>query len=472
MQVVDKIYVNGQFVTPKGTDIFDLISPTTSELIGQARMANEEDTRDAIAAAKKAFVTFSKTTPEERINYIQRLYDAVNKRKDELTAIMVKEYGGTLQFARMSTQNLLNVFHNTIDIIKTFEYVRTVGVSKVVMQPVGVVGIITPWNASNSFIANKLSAAIAAGCTAVIKPSEMSSLQTQLLTECFHEAGLPAGVFNIVTGYGNVVGAEITRNPDISKISFTGSTIVGKTIARDAVETMKRVTLELGGKSPNIILDDADLDKVIPMALAAAFMNSGQACIAGTRLLVQEDKLEAVKEKLKSTVASMVKVDDPSKDTTTIGPMVSKKQWERVQSYIKAGIEEGAEILVGGPGKPEGLEHGNFVKPTIFTGVTQNMKIAREEIFGPVLSVLTYKTEEEAIAMANDTVYGLQAYVSSADNERANRVAAQLDAGRVQVNVLTHDPMAPFGGFKQSGIGREYGVFGLEAYLEPKTILS
>src|SRR5215217_5062387 len=452
MRVIDKIYINGAFITPLGTETFDLINPANNELIGQVRLGNEEDTRLAIASAKAAFPLFSKTTIEERIVYLQRLQDAVQRRKDELVDIMVQEYGGTLQFCRMSVEYSIKGFTAIIDTLKEFDFVKTIGRSVVRLESLGVVGIITPWNASNGFICSKLGTAIAAGCTAVIKPSEMSALQTQLITECLHEANLPAGVFNIVNGLGNVVGAEITRHPDIAKISFTGSTAVGKTIARGAVDTMKRVTLELGGKSPNIILDDADLQKAIPLAVAAAFMNSGQACVAGTRLLVPETRLEEVVAIVKNTIAK-VKVGDPKNEDTAVGPMVSRKQYERVQQYIGIGIGEGAELLTGGIGQPEGLEAGNFVKPTVFINVNNNMRIAREEIFGPVLSVLTYKTEEEAIRIANDTDYGLQAYVSSADAGRANRVAAQINAGRVLINSLSHDPQAPFGGFKQSGLG-------------------
>jgi aldehyde dehydrogenase (NAD+) len=370
----------------------------------------------------------------------------------------------------MSTEGAISSFLMMIETLRTFDFEPTVGKSKVRLEPLGIAGIITPWNASNGFICNKLATAIAAGCTTVIKPSEMSALQTELIIGCFHEAGLPAGVFNIVNGRGDVVGAEITRHPDIAKISFTGSTITGKTIARGAVDTMKRVTLELGGKSPNVILDDANLEEAIPRAVMAAYMNSGQACVAGTRLLVQEDKLSEVEALLKATV-SQIKVGNPQDAGTNIGPMVSKKQYERVQQYIRLGQEEGATLLTGGEGHPEGLEAGNFIRPTVFTNVTNDMRIAREEIFGPVLSIITYKNEEEAIAIANDTNYGLQAYVSSGDTARAHRVANRISAGRVLINGLFHDPQAPFGGFKQSGMGREFGVYGLEAYLEPKAIL-
>lgn len=471
MLTLDKIYINGQFVTPHGTETFYLINPTDHTLMGKVVLGDEEDTRRAIAAAQKAFITFSQTTIEQRVACLQKMYDAVAARKGELTEVMVKEYGGTLQFCRMSSENSLSAIQSVITALKEFAFVRKVGNSTVRMEALGVAGIITPWNASNSFICNKLATAIAAGCTAVIKPSEMSAQQTQLLMECLHEAGLPAGVFNIVNGLGSVVGAEITRNPGIAKISFTGSTMVGKTIARGAVDTMKRVTLELGGKSPNIILDDANLQTAIPMAVAAAFMNSGQACVAGTRLLVPESRLEEIKQLVKQTV-EQVKTGNPANADTAVGPMVSQKQYNRVQDYINIGIAEGAEVLTGGPGHPEGLEAGNFVKPTVFVNVNNSMRIAREEIFGPVLSIITYKTDEEAIAIANDTDYGLQAYVSSADTARAYKVANRINAGRVLVNALKHDPMAPFGGFKQSGIGREFGEFGLEAYLEPKTLIA
>jgi aldehyde dehydrogenase (NAD+) len=470
MKTIDKIYINGEFVSPQGTEYFDLISPTTNEKLGKVLLGNKEDTQNAIDAAKKAFTSFSKTTTAERIQYLQNIQASIEKRKDEFINVMVEEYGGTFQFASISYEYMLKGFDSAINLLNTYNFIKTMGESEVQMIPLGVVGIIIPWNSSNGFICSKLSTAIAAGCTTVIKPSEMSAQQTQLITECLHEAELPKGVFNIVNGLGEVVGAEISRNPDIAKISFTGSTTVGKIIAKEAVDTMKRVTLELGGKSPNIILDDADFTKAIPLAMMAAYMNNGQACIAGTRLLVPENKLEEVKLLVKETASNII-VDDPKNKTTAVGPMVSTKQYERVQNYIQIGLDEGAEILIGGLGKPKGLEKGNFVKPTVFVNVNNQMRIAREEIFGPVLSIITYKTEEEAIEIANDTTYGLQAYVSSSNEKRAHKVASQINAGRVQINKIGHDPMAPFGGFKQSGIGREFGILGLEAYLEPKALI-
>lgn len=470
MKTIDKIYINGEFTTPQGKEYFNLISPTTNEKLGKVRLGNTEDTQKAIEAAKNAFKTFSKTTDSERIQYLKNIKSAVEKRRDDFINVMIEEYGGTFQFANVSYDYMLKSFDSAITLLNSYKFIKTMGESEVQMTPIGVVGIIIPWNSSNGFICSKLSTAIAAGCTTVIKPSEMSAQQTQLICECLHEANLPKGIVNIVNGFGEIVGGEISKNPDIAKISFTGSTLVGKIIAKEAVNTMKRVTLELGGKSPNIILDDADFSKAIPLAIGAAFMNSGQACIAGSRLLIPHNKLEDTKLLIQETVSHLV-VDNPKNPHTAVGPMVSTKQYNRVQDYIQAGINEGAEILAGGLGKPKGLENGNFVKPTVFINVNNHMRIAREEIFGPVLSVITYKTEEEAIEIANDTTYGLQAYVSSSNLERAHKVASQINAGRVQINGISHDPMAPFGGFKQSGIGREFGTIGLEAYLEPRALI-
>ena len=470
MKIIDQIYINGAFVTPHGATTFDLINPTTNQQIGRVTLGDETDVNRAIAAAKAAFSTFSKTTVQQRSNYLQRLHDAMIKRLPDLVEASIIEYGAPRQRAQASNQLAADSFLHYKKVLEDFSFTRTAGASEVVMEPLGVVGIITPWNANASYICNKLATAIAAGCSAVIKPSEMSAIQTQIVTEALHEAQLPPGVFNIVNGPGNVVGSAITLHPDIAKISFTGSTAVGKMIARSAADTMKRVTLELGGKSANIILDDADFHTAIPMAVAACFMNNGQACIAGTRLLVPEARLEEVKALLKTAVAN-VKTGDPMNETTTIGPLVSRKQYDRVQQYIQLGIDQGAELLTGGVEQPAGLEAGNFVQPTVFTGVTRDMRIASEEIFGPVMSVMTYKTTEEAIDIANDTVYGLMAYISSSNEKKAREIAGKIIAGRVLINTLNHDPLAPFGGFKQSGIGREFGAYGLEEYLEPKTII-
>jgi aldehyde dehydrogenase (NAD+) len=316
----------------------------------------------------------------------------------------------------------------------------------------------------------KLASAVAAGCTVVIKPSELSALQAQVLVEALHEAKLPKGVLNVVTGLGTVVGAELVRNPDVSKISFTGSVAVGQQIMRDGATTMKRVTLELGGKSPTVVLDDAALEKAIPAALILAFMNSGQACAAGTRLLVPKSRLRDVKTAIVDAMAAF-KVGDPADPKTAIGPMVSQKQYDRVQSYIRKGVEEGAEVLVGGEGHPAGFEGGYFVKPTVFVNATNDMAIAQEEIFGPVLCVIAYDSDDEAVRLANDSRYGLHSAVLGTDLQRARRVASQIRAGRVVINGMTDDPDAPWGGFKFSGVGREYGGYGMDAFLEAKGVL-
>lgn len=471
MEQLNKIYINGEFVTPHGTQILDLFSPVTNEKLAQVTLGDEIDTQCAIAAAKEAHKTFSQASKEERIGYLEKMHDIVKRRRDELIEVMIAEFGCPRYFTNLLIDLAADDFKNTAQLVKDFNFEPIVGRSRVRLQGVGVVGVIIPWNSSNGFIATKVSAAIATGCTCVIKPSELSAQQTRLMMECFHEANLPKGVVNFVNGTGVVVGAEMTRHPDIQKITFTGSTQAGKAVARGAVDSMKRVTLELGGKSPNLILDDADFNTAIPQAIFAAYINSGQACVAATRLLVPEHRLSEVNELARATIDSAVKVGMPTDTDTTIGPMVTQKQFERVQEYIRIGIEEGATLLTGGMGKPAGFEAGNFVKATVFTNVKNSMRIAQEEIFGPVLSIIPYKDEAEAIAIANDSPYGLAAYITTANKERAYRIANLLDAGRVCTNGDFHDPLAPFGGFKQSGYGREFGIFGLNAFLEPKAII-
>lgn len=471
MQYINQIYINGAFVTPHGEELFDLFNPATGQRIGQVRLANEQDALDAIAAAKRAFTEFSHSSKDVRIDYLKRLHAAVESIEDALTDAIIEEYGAPISRARWMARHAASVLQDAASVLENYNFSRRIGIAEVVMQPLGVAGLITPWNSNAGFICGKLAAALAAGCTAVIKPSEMSAIQTSLVTRALHEAGLPPGVFNIVTGRGETVGAVLSAHPDIAKVSFTGSTAVGKTILRTGAETLKRVTLELGGKSPVLILDDADLKTAVPMALQAGFMNSGQACIAGTRILVPESRLEEIEALMIDEVGN-VQAGDPRDPATAVGPMVSQKQWERVQRYIQIGIEEGAHLLAGGRGLPEGIKAGWFVRPTVFSRVTNQMAIAREEIFGPVLSIITYATEEEALTIANDTPYGLQAYILSSNPERARGLASLIEAGRVLINTLAHEPLAPFGGFKQSGIGREYGTFGLEAFLEPKSILS
>jgi aldehyde dehydrogenase (NAD+) len=471
MRIIDKVYIDGSFVTPHGDELFDLFNPATEQVIGRVRLADAQDARDAIAAAKRAFSAFSRTDRRERIDMLKRMHEAVLAKEDELYEAITEEYGAPVSRGRWMAKHASNVLIEAAKVLETYAFTRQAGTAEVVMQPLGVAGLITPWNSDAGFICGKLAAALAAGCTAVVKPSEMSAMQTRIVTEALHEAGLPAGVFNIVTGRGDTVGAQISSHPDVAKLSFTGSTAVGKTILRTGAETLKRVTLELGGKSPAIVLDDANFDHVVPLAIQAGFMNSGQACIAGTRILVPQERLAEFEARVREEVAR-TPAGDPRDPQTAIGPMVSQKQWERVQRYIRVGIDEGARLIAGGEGRPEGIAKGWFVRPTVFSDVTNDMTIAREEIFGPVLSIITYRDTEEAIAIANDTNYGLQAYVFSADGQRAREVASRIDAGRVLVNTLAHEPAAPFGGFKQSGIGREYGAYGLEAFLEPKAVIA
>src|ERR1700751_6080629 len=347
-------YIDGAFVESHGREVMDIINPTNGKIIARVTLADEEDARRAIAAAKRAFASFGRTTKEERAKIIRRLHEGVSAHADDLTAVMVVEYGGTAVFSGMLMEAAANVFLSAEKALQELPLTRSWGKTTVTLEPVGVAGLITPWNANSFFLSAKLASAVAAGCTAVIKPSELSALQTRAWLACLDEAKLPKGVCNLVIGRGDVVGAEIVRNPDVAKISFTGSLAVGQTIMRDGAATMKRVTLELGGKSPNIVLDDADLSLAIPRALAIAFMNSGQACVAGTRLLAPKSRLDEVKRPIKEAIHAFP-VGDPSDPQTAIGPMVTQKQFDRVQSYIRKGIEEGAELLVGGEGHPEDL---------------------------------------------------------------------------------------------------------------------
>src|ERR1700724_3510357 len=463
-------YIDGAFVESHGRDVMDIIRPTDSQVIARVTLGDEEDTRRAIAAAKRAFATYGRSTKEERAKILRRLHEAASARIDDLTAAMVEEYGGVVQFARPIVESGVNAFLASEKALQDLQLTRSWGKTTVTTEPVGVAGLITAWNANTLFICLKLASAVAAGCPVVLKPSELSLLQTQVMLECLEAAKLPKGVCNVVIGRGDVVGAELVRNPDVAKISFTGSGGGGQLIMRDSAATMKRVTLELGGKSPTILLDDAILDKAIPAALVLAFMNSGQACAAGTRLLVPKSRLDEIKRAIRDEMRAFT-VGDPADPKTAVGPMVSQNQYERVQSYIRKGIEEGAEVLVGGEGHPAGFEAGYFVKPTVFVNVKNDMTIAQEEIFGPVLGVITYDSEDEAIRIANDSKYGLHSCVLGTDLQRARRVASQIRAGRVVINGMTDDPQAPWGGFKYSGFGREYGRFGIEAFLETRAIL-
>jgi aldehyde dehydrogenase (NAD+) len=469
--VLDQHFIGGYLVNSHGREVMDIYNPATGTRIGRATLGDEIDTERAIVAANAAFPAWSQTSLDERKVWLQRLANALTERLGDLKAITIAEYGAPATFTDYIVQQARDFFVLVQDLLKpeTFETKR--GHSTIQKLPIGVAGLMTPWNGSPWFVCEKAASALAAGCTVVIKPSELSPFQSKVLMECFDRAGLPHGVINLVNGRGEIVGNAITRSSNIRKISFTGSTRIGKMISREAAETMKRVTLELGGKSPTIILDDADMDKAVAFALTVGLMNTGQSCTAGTRILVPESRFEEAKFALKAGI-SKLKIGDPTERDTIIQPMVSVGHYERVQGYIRKGITEGAEILIGGEGKPAGFENGNYVKPTVFVGVKNDMTIAREEIFGPVLCVITYRDDEDSIAIANDSEYGLQAYICGGNIQRAYRLADKLIVGRVTINDFVDDPTVPFGGFKLSGVGREFGLVGLESYLETRAILS
>ncbi len=471
MKTITTNYIDGDFRPSRGTSDAPLYNPATEQQIGSVRLSGSDDVDAAVAAAKAAFPTFSKTPTEERAVMLRRLAASVTAHAEPLAAAMCEEYGAPAPFVTFSTQRAGTVFLDMAETIAGYPWRQTIGSAEVEMRPLGVAAAITPWNSNIGFICSKLATAVAAGSPIVIKPSEMSATQTQALLDALHQAALPPGVLNIVNGDGQTCGAALASHPDIAKISFTGSTGTGRAILRASADTMKRVTLELGGKGAQIILDGADLDAAAYQALASGFMNSGQACIAGTRILIPAHLKPAFEDRL-VTALSRFPVGPTSDPNTRIGPMVSAKQWERVQSYIALGIDEGARLIAGGLGRPDPLNRGWFVRPTLFSDVDNSMRIAQEEIFGPVLCILSYDDDADAIRIANDTSYGLQNYVLAGDSERARQVAGQLESGRVMINGAPHEPLAPFGGFKQSGMGREYGAFGLSAFLEPRAILT
>lgn len=471
MRKFNEAYINGRFVPVHGDSVEQSINPTTEQVIGTTTLANRDDVKLAIASAKLAQKTLGHASKAERVEMLKQLEAAVIVRADQIRDVTIEEYGGPVSRSQWVSQYASQCFAQTAAILENYDFTRRIGESIVRMEPVGVAALIVPWNSVAGTICSKLASAIAAGCASVIKPSEFSPLQTEVTAQALHAAGLPAGFFNILLGRGDDVGDELSTNADIAKISFTGSTQTGKIIARAAIGTMKRVSLGLTGKSATIVLDDANFSEAIPQALNVAFMNNGQACVAGTRLLVPGNRLDEVIALVQAHVSSL-RVGDPRDAATTVGPLASMAQYERIQRYIRLGLEQGATLIAGGEGHPEGLKTGYFVKPTVFAHVHNDMNIAREEIFGPVLSIISYENEADAIAIANDSDYGLQAYVFSSNSERGRQVAEQLEVGAVLINRTMVDPLAPFGGFKQSGIGRENGLFGLESFLEPKAILT
>ncbi|HUF33026.1 MAG TPA: aldehyde dehydrogenase family protein [Acidimicrobiales bacterium] len=470
MLVRDKIYVDGAWVASAGSGTIEVVNSTTEEVMGTIPEGTADDVDKAVKAAKAAFPAWAATSVEERAKYLTRINEGLAAKMDEIATLVSQEVGMPKSLSLLIQAGLpMMSFANNAQIAESYAFEETVGNSLIVKEPVGVVGAITPWNYPLHQIAAKVAPALAAGCTVVLKPSEVAPLNAFVLADVIADIGLPAGVFNLVTGTGPVVGEAIAAHPDVDMVSFTGSTRAGKRVTEVAAQTVKRVALELGGKSANVILDDADLEKAVTDGVGKCFLNSGQTCSALTRMVVPRSKLSEV-EDIAVRAAETYKAGDPFAEDTRLGPLVSAAQRERVRDYITKGQDEGATLLTGGIEAPEGLDKGFFVRPTVFSGVTSDMTIAQEEIFGPVLAILPYDTEEEAIAIANDSIYGLAGGVWSGDKERATKVARQMRTGQVEVNGGSFNPMAPFGGYKQSGKGRELGTFGLDEFLEIKSL--
>ncbi len=470
MNVREKIFVGGQWVDSTGSGSIDVINASTEEVMGRIPECTPEDVDKAVAAAKSAFDSWSQTPREIRAKYLEQLVANLAARSAEIGETISAELGMPIGLSKAIQAGLpMAVAGSYVKILDEFPFEEEVGSSLVVREPVGVVGCITPWNYPLHQVIAKVSPALAAGCTVVLKPSEVAPLTSFILAEIFEAIGLPEGVFNLVTGYGPVVGEAIAAHPDIDMVSFTGSTRAGKRVGELASKTVKRVALELGGKSANIILDDADLEQAVSRGVGDCYLNSGQTCSALTRMLVPRSRHDEAVAIAKKTVEAVV-VGDPFEATSQLGPLISDVQRERVRGYIKKGIEEGATLVTGGPDAPEGLPRGYYVKPTVFSNVRSDMTIAQEEIFGPVLSILPYDDEDDAVRIANDSVYGLGGGVWSADPERAKRVARRMRTGQVSINGGAYNPLAPFGGYKQSGHGRELGKFGLEEYLQTKSL--
>lgn len=467
----NEVFIDGAWVPSAGKGVIDVVNPATEEVIGHIPNGNADDVDRAARAARAAFPAWAATPKEERGKYIQRLQEGLGARMQEIGKVVSQEMGMPMTLSVMVQAGLpAMVMGSYTTILENYAFEEPLGSSLIVREPVGVVGCITPWNYPLHQIVAKVAPALAAGCTVVLKPSEVAPLNAFILAEIIEEVGLPAGVFNLVTGTGPIVGEAIAAHPEINMVSFTGSTAAGKRVSEVASQTVKRVALELGGKSPFIILDDANLADAVKAGVGNCYINSGQTCIAWTRMLVPRDKQDEIVALVKDA-AEAYTPGDPFEPATRLGPLVSKTQQDRVRSYIEKGIAEGATLVTGGAEQPEGLDKGYFVKPTVFSNVTNDMTIAREEIFGPVLSILPYDDEEDAIRIANDTIYGLHAGVYSADKARATRVAKRIEAGQVTVNDGSFNPMAPFGGYKQSGHGRELGVLGLEEFLEVKALM-
>ncbi len=466
-----QFYIDGAWVDPVTPHAFDVIDPATEEAYTQISLGSKADVDKAVAAARRAFETFSQTSKEYRLDLLKKILAAYKARYNDVAAAITQEMGAPTALAQQA-QAAIGVGHlsQMISVLEKFEFDHMQGTTLITKEPIGVVGMITPWNWPINQITCKVCPAIAAGCTMVLKPSEISPIDAIIFAEVMHEAGVPKGVFNLVNGDGPGVGTALSEHPDIDMISFTGSSRAGVLIAQAAAPTIKRVHQELGGKSANILLDDVDIKRAVRKGVTDCFQNSGQSCNAPTRMFVPEKFNEEAIQVAKAAAES-IKVGPPTAEGVTMGPVVSEVQYNKIQGLIQAGIDEGATLVTGGTGRPEGLNRGYYVRPTVFANVTSDMRIAKEEIFGPVLSILTYKTDDEVIAEANNTVYGLASYVQSADRSRAQKVARQMRSGNVYINYPPGDMNAPFGGYKQSGNGREWGQWGLEEFLEIKGIV-
>jgi aldehyde dehydrogenase (NAD+) len=465
-----QFYINGQWISPSEQGLISVINPATEEAVAAIAAGGPSDVDKAVAAARRAFATYNRASREERLNLLSRIIAIYRQRVDELVEAISTELGAPLAFAReRHVPAGLGHLTRTVEVLRTYEFDETINSTLITREPIGVVGLITPWNWPLNQIACKVGPALAAGCTMVLKPSEVAPLSALIFAEILNEAGVPAGVFNLINGDGPSVGQALASHPDVDMVSFTGSTRAGILVAKAAADTVKRVHQELGGKSPDILLDDADFETAVTHGARACFANSGQSCNAPTRLLVPADWQEEVIA-MARRIAEETVVGDPRAASTTIGPVVSQIQFERIQTLIEVGIKEGATLVAGGLGRPAGLNRGYYVQPTVFANVRNDMHIAQEEIFGPVLSILPYKDEEDAICMANDTIYGLSSYVTSSDIERSRRIARRIRAGMVHLNGSRGDTAAPFGGYKQSGNGREWGQFGFEEFLEIKSM--
>jgi aldehyde dehydrogenase (NAD+) len=465
-----KFYIDGAWVDPAVMKTVAVTNPATEDKLYDIAVGSKADVDKAVAAARKAFETFSVTTREQRIELMTKIIEAYKARAKDIATAISDEMGAPMTLAeRAQAAAGLGHLASTLDVLKNYEFEEKIGNAVVVREPVGVIGMITPWNWPLNQIACKVAPALAAGCTMILKPSEFTPTSALIFAEVMDAAGVPKGVFNLINGLGPEVGVAMSEHPGIDMISFTGSTRAGIDVAKRAANTVKRVSQELGGKSPNVILDDADLQKAVTGGTAHVFNNSGQSCNAPTRMIVPAAKMKEAAAIAKA-VAEKTKAGDPKAADTNIGPVVNRTQWDKIQALIKKGIDEGATLVTGGPGLPEGVNKGFYVRPTVFADVTNDMTIAREEIFGPVLAILGAKDEAEAVKIANDTPYGLAGYVSAGSVESAKRVGRQIRAGNVNLNGVPNERAAPFGGYKQSGNGREWGKYGLEEYLEAKAI--